>query len=151
MNEKKTIKIELSKSGIPCVWEEGGGMTNTGGCIIIANNDGTPPQAIYIKHKGHLACGKHALIPIKESMYIIDTWHHNQDFTIKISEISSINKDNKTAEIEEIYVFSENEWNIDVPEFLHDAIKAGMKKATCYHCRSPYFCKEPTRKTPIPE
>ena len=33
--ETRTVSIELSKRGLPCMWEEGGGYSNTGDSTII--------------------------------------------------------------------------------------------------------------------
>ena len=57
-------KVEFSKTGLPCMWESGGGATNTGGAKIICSANGLPKKAIYIPRGGHLSNGEHALIPV---------------------------------------------------------------------------------------
>ena len=67
----KEFVIERSKRGIPCMWECGGGYSNTGESQIIAGKNGEAKQPIYIRRRGELACCEHALIPISVGDYVI--------------------------------------------------------------------------------
>ncbi|HHT96686.1 MAG TPA: hypothetical protein GXZ90_02170 [Clostridiales bacterium] len=133
----KTINLELSNSGIPCLWEEGGGASNTGRAIIIAGAKGQALNPIYIKRKGHLSNGQHALISVEAGCYIIEAWHQRGDFEINIYQVKDVKGEKAT--VEEVATFNMNEWNKPVPAFLGDAIKASKEKATQYHCKEPYF------------
>ena len=132
----KKIRIEKTKKGYPAFWEAGGGFTNTGEATIIANKDGQPKVAIYVRRRGHLANGEHALILIDVGDYIISANHHRGDFEIFVYKITKILKEE--ASIEKIAEFSNGEWD-NLPQFLEDAVEAAMEKATCYHCRKPHF------------
>lgn len=136
------IDIVLSNSGIPCLWEEGGGNTNTGKSAIITGPQGEKLTPIYIRRKGHLSNGQHALIPIYKGCYVIDAWHHNKDFEITIYQIKEIDLENEEVITEGVATFDMNEWDKPVPAFLGDAIKASKEKAAHYHCKEPYFIKE---------
>ena len=77
----KTINLELSNSGIPCLWipclwEEGRGEYDTGvatgNATIIAGEKGQALNPTYIKKKGHLLSGQHALVPVDVGCYIIE-------------------------------------------------------------------------------
>ena len=46
------MTIELSKRGLPCMWEQGGAYSNTGDGVIIGDVFGNPKKAIYVKRKG---------------------------------------------------------------------------------------------------
>ncbi len=81
------ILIERTKKGYPAFWESGGGYTNTGEATIIANKDGQPKEAIYIKKRGHLANSEHALMPVEVGDYIIKADHHRKDFYISVMKI----------------------------------------------------------------
>ena len=140
--ETRKIRIELSKRGIPCLWEDGGGYSNTGDSTIIADMHGNPKKPIYICRSGHLSCGQHALIPVRVNDLVIEASHHRRDFSIAISKIVSIDKAEKLIELEEINSFDRGEWGKDLAEKLEKAVNAAMKKATCYHCRSPYYVIE---------
>lgn len=140
--EKRKIRIELSKRGIPCLWEDGGGYSNTGDSTIIADMHGNPKKPIYICRSGHLSCGQHALIPVRVNDLVIEASHHRRDFSIAISKIVSIDIEERFAELETVNVFSTGEWDKDLAEKLKKAVNAAMDKATCYHCRSPFYIKE---------
>jgi len=174
----KEFKLEISKKGLPCLWECGGGYTHTGEATIITGNHGERKKAIYIRRRGELACSLHALIPVQTGDYIVEAEHHREDFIIQIWRITHIpevkyvdwrdiarkeaekNGDNPEffpycqpyvwekhipkyyTNAELVCEFSENEWNIEPPEFLRAAIEAVQEKATCYHCRGPHFIVE---------
>ena len=83
----KKILIERTKKGYPAFWESGGGYTNTGEATIIANKDGQPKEAIYIRSRGHLANANHALVILEVGDYIIEADHHREDFKIEIYKV----------------------------------------------------------------
>ena len=139
MSEKHTAQIELSKKGFPCMWEQGGGASNTGEATIIASPDGNPKSAIYIRRKGQLANSRHALIPIAKGDVVVRVSHHRQDFTILIYVVDGIDTDSLHAELVKIYEFSNGEWDTDPPTYLDAAILAAKHKSLDYHCRKPYF------------
>jgi hypothetical protein len=132
----KKIEIERTKKGFPCLWESGGGFTNTGEATIIADKAGQPKRAIYVRKRGPLANENHALIPIAVGDYVISANHHRDDFEIFVYRITKILKEE--VSIEKIAEFSNGEWD-NLPQFLEDAVEAAMEKATCYHCREPHF------------
>lgn len=135
----KTINLELSNSGIPCLWEEGGEASNTGSATIIAGAEGQALNPVYIKRKGHLSNGQHALISVEVGYYIIEVWQQRGDFEINIYQVKDVKGEEAT--VEEVATFNMNEWNKPVHAFLGDAIKASKEKAMCYHCKEPYFIK----------
>lgn len=153
--KKTTEKFELEKStrGHLCFWEHGGGMTNTGYAAIVADKNGQAKRAIYVKRRGHLANDKHALIPVVAGDFIINAHHHRGDFTIRVYKIIDFIKkvyefDSKAdfqileynyAVCEETFTLDKGEWNVDLPNYLGDAVDAAVEKATCYHCRRPHF------------
>ena len=133
----KKIVIERTKKGYPALWEQGGGYSNTGEATIIASPSGGPKRAIYIRNRGHLANGRHALIPVEAGDYVIKADHHREDFEITIHRI--INFEEETAVVEQVYKFSMGEWDKELPAHLEQAVHTAMHKATCYHCREPHF------------
>ena len=64
------MDLEVTKSGKKCLWEQGGGKTNTGRCQIIASAEGRKKKAIFVRRKGELSNSVHALIEVKEK----DMW-----------------------------------------------------------------------------
>jgi hypothetical protein len=142
----REIQITRSKSGSPCLWESGGGWSNTGSATIVAGSDASPVKPIYIKGRGDLACNKHALIPVRIGSVVVDADHHRQDFRIAVWQIQEIG--NETASAALIAEFDQGEWEFcdsAHPEFadhLTAAIDAAQRKATCYHCREPHYVAE---------
>ena len=129
------MEIHRTKSGLPALWERGGGSRNTGRVTIVADSKGRPKRPIYIKRRGHLANGDHALFVVKVGDLVITADHHRRDFNVQIHRITSIKGD--TAELELVNEFSEGQWDND--NKYPDAVQAAMDKATCYHCREPHY------------
>ncbi len=142
--------VTRSKTGIPCLWESGGGATNTGESRIIAGADGAPKKPIYIKKSGHLSNGEHALIPVKVEDYVIIAYHHRQDFDIKIYKITGFDQQlNPSGESHSSFAssvlthhFNFGEWDKQPDKKLDQAIDAAMAKATTYHCREAFYIAE---------
>lgn len=135
----KTINVEFTKRGYPALWEQGGGASNTGSATIIAGLNGEKLTPVYINGRGHLSCGSHALFIVKEGYHVISVNHHRGDYEIEIYKITSINKEEKTANIELLYEYSRGEWDKEYPEFLESALEAATDKASCYHCREVHY------------
>ncbi len=137
------IRIERTKRGYPAYWESGGGSTNTGEATIIAGKDGKPKKAVYVRSRGQLANCRHALVILEVDDYIINAFHHREDFEIEIYRVMDFEevKEEMYAVMEHINCFGMGEWDAELPEFLEDAVLEAMAKATCYHCRGPHFIK----------
>jgi hypothetical protein len=137
----KTTRIERTKKGYPAFWEAGGGFTNTGEATIIANKDGQPKKALYVRSGGQLANGEHALVILEVGDYIIEANHHREDFKIKIYKVLDfeVKKEETYAVMEQANCFSRGEWDVELPAYLEAAVQAAVEKATCYHCREPHF------------
>ena len=137
------LQIERTKKGYPAMWESGGGYTNTGEATIIANKDGQPKKAVYIRRRGHLANGEHALFILEVGDYIVEANHH-RDFGIGIFRMLGFEdkEEEVYAIVEQVNCFSRGEWDAELPASLEAAVKAAMEKATCYHCREPHFIVE---------
>lgn len=120
------MTITRSKRGIPCLWEKGGGYTNTGEAQIITDGQGYPKRAITVLTHGDLACRDHALIPVREGDHIVTVYRHRDKIAVQVDVITSIEGD--TAKT--------------VPEkaaICGDAIWAAAEKSQDYHCRRPYY------------
>ena len=137
-----TVNIELSKRGLPCLWEEGGAGSNTGSCTIIGDMNCRPKKPIYVATRGHLSNGDHALIPVRTNDIIVKCSQWRYDYTINIYKIVSFNLEEKEATLEPINSFDKGEWDFDLPKKYIDIVETAKNKATSYHCRTPYFIKE---------
>lgn len=128
---KKNYNIEISKKGIPCLWESGGGRSNTGYATVIAGTHGEAKKAIYVRTYGDLACNNHALIPVQVGDYVINAGHEHGNDTIEIFQITGINLDDTIAEAVSVE---------KIPTHLQDAVDACIAKSYDYHCRRSYYC-----------
>ena len=126
----KKFNLTISKKGITCLWEEGGGMTKTGCASVIAGRNGEPKCAIYVRTHGDLSNGNHALIPVEPGDYVVEAGYgHGKDY-FTVDRIVKINKDEATAEYEEV---------TEIPRCLLNAIDAAIQKSNDNHCRTPYY------------
>ena len=149
----REIEIEFSRGrGLPCLWEGGGGYSNTGSATTVADARGRPKRPIYVRRRGHLACADHALIPVAVGDYVVEAGHHRRDFNITVLRLVEVPVPQPGAEgygaarAEVVAEFSKGEWVPELPQHLQAAVEAAMEKATCYHCRSPHFVETPGLK-----
>jgi len=139
--------IERTKTGLPAVWEAGGGYTNTGWARVVANSEGGPGNPLYIRRRGELANSDHALVHITPGSYIIEADHHREDFKIEILRVVKIPVDPDDpgygkVTVERVAIYDQGEWDVQPPAILDEAIEAVKRKATEYHCRRPVFISE---------
>ncbi len=147
MTEKKFFHfdLEISKSGLPCLWESGGGFTNTGRAQIICDPNGRPKKAIYIRRRGELACREHALIPVCPGDFVVRAYQHRGDFAISLWRLDQRYKWDGGERFlgVQLAVFDDGEWDHpEIAEEFQAAITAVKEKARCYHCREPHFVAE---------
>lgn len=156
---KTKIYISRTKKGLPALWEEGGGMSNTGDAQIIADPNGEAKVPIYIRRSGALANSHHALFVVHVGDIVIQSRHHRKEFTHEIFRISTICEEE--AELELIATYSCGQWdagelgqkmekefselvagNTFFSALVYAVLKAELK-ATCYHCREPHYAVMP--------
>ena len=140
-----SVKITKSGSGLPCMWESGGGLSSGGSATIITKRDGSKPQSIFIPRSGHLACGEHALVPVHPGYGVVNVRvsHGNLEGGT-IGVIHEITDESATVEV--VASFRLGEWDSPVPTSVKPALEAAVAKASCRHCRSVYWAEEPRRK-----
>lgn len=129
------INIEKSNNNIPCVWENGGGYSNTGRAIIVAGLYGEKLKPLYVRKKGQLACSDHALIEVRIGYMIIEAEHGRGDFDISIYAV--VDPENGIVKI--IHSYTMGSWDRKPPLYLKSAIDAAKRKALFYHCREPLY------------
>ena len=141
MRKIEKIEIEKSKRYIPCLWEKGGGYSNTGKAQLICDMNGFEKKPIYVRKSGSLACEEHALIPIRKNDVVVMASHHRGDFNIEVFQIKLIQ--DEEAHLELINSFSQGEWDNE-QDYWHSSpvVEAAQEKALDYHCRVPYFIKQ---------
>ena len=155
------LDIVKTRTGKAAIWEWGGGCMNTGNAQIICSSDWKPLEPIYIKRRGHLANGNHALFPARPGIIVIMASHHRGDFNIGIHqlvELQEIDGEYK-AKWKTLFGYKDGEWAKyndekgkwepgEPPPESQKAIKSAIEKAKCYHCREPH-CVKPKHKSEV--
>lgn len=119
--------IVITKGGWPALWERGGALSRRGSATVITESDGSKPRPILVRNRGHLACGRHALVGLRAGMYIINAGRSGAVEIKRIKRIG-VQGDKALAEVEEVD-------NSSIPSELQPAVQAALKKADTYHCR----------------
>ena len=140
MEKTINITVSISKSGLGCVWERGGGYTSTGNSIIITDRNGNPKKAIYLPKC--YACGQHALVPITVNDYVIQTSRYHDDYNIEIYRVIDMVTADAIATLSLVNKYDSGVWDSPLSENLNNAVEAAKRKARCYHCREPHYIKE---------
>lgn len=128
-NTIRTILLYRSRSNLVCLWECGGGFTNTGAAQLVTSPTGNPKRAIYIRTHGDLCCGNHALIPVKVGDCVVSVDRHWDRVAVVVERITAIDGDTATLERTDDLI-------------SYDAIQAAVAKAQDYHCREPYYIRQ---------
>ena len=124
-----TMPLHRSRSGLACLWERGGGLTNTGDAQLVTSPTGKPKRAIYIRTHGDRCNDDHALIPVKVGDCVVSVDRHWDRVSIKVERITAIDGDTATLERTDDLI-------------SYDAIQAAIAKSEDYHCREPYYIKQ---------
>ena len=132
VDSEVVIDVQLSKTGISCLSESGGGMSNIGEATIICNKDYKRKKAIYIFKKGELSCGNHAVIPVVVDDHVIYIERHNNTCNVYDFKIVNI-VDSKAV------LLLTNNKVVGTDYSGNIAIETAIKKSLDYHCRQPYY------------
>jgi hypothetical protein len=139
MREMIRMPFERTKKGFTAIWESGGGATNTGASRIIAGPNGEALRPIYVRQKGPLSQGDHALFIVWPGCHVIVATRHRGEFDIFVYRIEAVDKDEDELLLVKEYEYTRGEWDKEPPEELAAAIAAAKEKAACYHCREPHY------------
>lgn len=125
----RTMPLHRSRSGLTCLYECGGGLTNTGGAQLVTSPTGKPKRAIHIRTHGNLCNDDHALIPVKVGDCVVSVDRHWDRVSIQVERITAIDGDTATLERTDDLI-------------SYDAIQAAVEKSRDYHCRQPYYIQQ---------
>lgn len=129
--------ITLTHSRKPAYWESGGGTTSTGRAVIVTDRHYQRLDPLYVRRKGTLSNGNHALLPLRRGYKVIHVWHFNNEIEVVIMEVRGTK--GNIGEFEVVAHFSEDTQHDWKDKLYADAIKAGINKSKDYHCRVPYY------------
>ena len=130
-------KIELALVSNPAIWEGGGGRSDAGQVVIIAGPNGEPLRPYCVRSRGRITNWYHALVPAVVGGYVIYADHHKGEFNIDVYQITRI--EGEYAFVTKVNEFSQGEWETELSEELAPAVEAAKRKATTYHCRTPFY------------
>lgn len=139
-----TYEGTYTRNGIPVMWEEGGGYTNKGYAILIANDEYRTKKPVYIKRSGHRASAKQALIAIRPGHIICEDFRYREKHRTRISRILEIKKlDDETCEViaEEINSFENECWKCVPARELTKMAEAAWDKSEIYHNREAVWIR----------
>ena len=133
-----------ANNAIPVMWEAGGGYTNQGYAILIANDEYRKKKPVYIKSGGHRACNEQALIAVRPGHIICDDHRYRSDHMTIFSRITKIVKaDDETCKVyaEEINKYENGIWkNVPAKEMVQMA-EAAWRKSSTYHNRAAVWIR----------
>jgi hypothetical protein len=133
------MRITRTKSGLPALWEEGGGYTSTGWARLIAGPNGEKLKPVFIRTRGHLACGEHALFVVRPGFIVAEACH-GRDPEISVYRIEGFAEDE--AQVTRLHHWSLGEWDSPPPADLEPMIRAARDKSRDYHCRRMYWGRQ---------
>lgn len=139
------MKISRTKTGLPALWESGGAGRNTGFAVCVANADGTPKTALFVRHGGDLCNGHHALFVVRPGDLVCEATQERGDFSVTLYRLGAELDDTEMSH-DIIAEYSEGEWNVAPPDEAADLINATCHKAEAYHCRSMFYGVEKERR-----
>lgn len=128
------------------LYEQGGGMSNTGHALVYCNSEGEALKPLYIIRRGHLALGKHAAFGLWEhqTMIEIHASHHRRSFYLALNKVTATKQELVTEKLWGISEVDRDNWKEALPNMYTQytrAIEAAIDKALCYHCREPHYLK----------
>ena len=115
-------KIVRTSKGFPALWEEGGGMTNTGYCYLICGENGEKLTPVYIRNSGQLSCGQHALFILREGVHVVVVSRTHDEYQQKCFKFTN-------------HEFVETE----ITNTFEEAFEAAREKTRYYHCKVPVY------------
>lgn len=128
------MNVGRSKTGLPTITENGGGMTNTGYCTVVCGKNGEALKPLFVP-RGY-SNQDHAIFVARPGIYLINASRDRGGETVIVERIKAIGTDDELI-TETIYEYENGDGNI--PAKFQAAVDAALEKAHCYHCREPHF------------
>lgn len=136
---------ELSYSGIPCIWEEGGRINdNLGYSVIVCNKFGLPITPTFIKyqHREDLKLENNyqiALFPIKKGYYVGFGLYLNGNIHIRICKIKIPRNRLEFTKLKIIYSCMNNTMINDYPVRFQLFINAIVSKCMIHYNHKTFY------------
>ena len=135
------LPVSYSKTGLPCIWESGGGYTSRGDVVLVGGINGERLRPLYIRTRGSLACKDHALFVIQKDYTVVRCDRHRSDYRIWVGRI--VGWDDVYAQIRVDAEYDQGEWDHEPTEpAMIEMVEIAKKKSGIYHCRTPMYYKD---------
>ncbi len=132
------MNVGRSKSGLPTITENGGGMTNTGYATIVCGSSGEKLKPLFVP-RGY-SNGVHAIFVVKPGItHLISASRGNWGETARVEKVIEI-YENDCLITETIGEYENGDGNIT--DHFSTAVDAAIAKTKSYHCRSPFYIKD---------
>ncbi len=131
------MKVGRSKTGLPTITENGGGMTNTGYATVICGENAEPLEPLFVP-RGY-SNGDHAIFVAKVGMHLVDTVRDRSGESVNVSIIKKIGSEVNPDELITETIYEYENGDVNIPAIFKSAVDAALKKCKCYHCREPHF------------
>lgn len=129
------MKVGRSKSGLPTITENGGGMTNTGSATIVCGAEGQKLKTLFIP-RGY-SNGDHAIFVIEPGeTHLVHGWRSRAGEGAIVEKVIGIDSDDN-LEVAVVGEYENGDGNI--PPNFQSAVDAALKKCRAYHCRSAHY------------
>ena len=129
--------VTRSKSGLPVIREEGGGMSNTGYATIVCGAQGEKVKPLFVP-RGY-SNAEHALFVAKVGMLFVDASHNRRGESATAYQIDAIGTADNPDELITSVLYEYEDGDGTFPEWLQEAKSAALKKSDCYHCRDAHY------------
>lgn len=130
-----------SKTGLPTLAECGGGMSSTGSARVICGPHGEALKPLFVP-RGY-SNGDHALFVVRPGMLVVCAGYDRRGERASVDRIVAIGSGSSFPdEVLLEPLFSVENGDGDIPEYLWPAVQAALDKAHSYHCRRAFFFEE---------
>jgi hypothetical protein len=131
------MKVSRSKSGLPTITENGGGMSNTGYATVICGANGQALKPLFVP-RGY-SNGDHAIFVVRPGeTHLAHASRGKWGESVTIEKVTDI-ADDDILIVKTVGEYENGDGNI--PAKFEIATDAALEKARCYHCREPHYVK----------
>lgn len=134
---KPLIKVSRSRTGLPVIVEDGGGVTSSGDAIIVAGENGERLTPLFIP-KGRWGSA-HALFVARPGMFIVRAEWNREGERVEGFRIEGVKKDGETEFLRLVPKWGWENGDGDIPDEFQKAADAAIEKAHCFHCREAHY------------
>jgi len=136
--------VGRSKTGLPTIAERGGGMTNTGNCMIVCGPSGERIKPLFVP-RGY-SNDVHAIFVARIGDHIIEAGHNRGGENATVWRIDGVGTADEPDKLVVTVVGEYEDGDGNIPAEFATAVEAAFQKSHCYHCREAHYAAEQVRK-----